>query len=141
MFTFSSGGMLPMHRAHFQNALIKHLPPNCNAHFAKRIVSYDDPSSGPITLHFRDGTAAECDVLIGADGIKSAVRANLLVNLAKESKVSEEEAKAPNPIWSGTIAYRALVAREKLEARFPGHRSLRHGTNISNFFSFSKTIC
>ncbi|KAF7975798.1 hypothetical protein HWV62_8475 [Athelia sp. TMB] len=121
----AKGGMLPMHRAHFQKAIIKNLPPTCTTHFGKRLVSYDDPSSGPITLHFKDGTTAECDVLVGADGIKSVVRANMLANLAKEGKVSEAEALAPNPFWSGSVAYRGLIPKETLEAKFPGHRALK----------------
>ncbi|KZP18795.1 FAD/NAD(P)-binding domain-containing protein [Athelia psychrophila] len=120
----ATGGMLPFHRASFQKVLIKHLPPSCTSHFGKRLVSYDDPASGPITLHFKDGTTAECDVLVGADGIKSAVRATLVSNLAKEGKITKEEATQPNPVWSGTVVYRNLVPKERLEAQAPGHRAL-----------------
>ncbi|KZP07956.1 FAD/NAD(P)-binding domain-containing protein [Athelia psychrophila] len=120
----TTGGMLPLHRASFQKTIINHLPPTCTSHFGKRLVSYDDPASGPITMRFNDGTTAECDVLIGADGIKSAVRATLISNLAKEGKVTKEEATQPNPVWSGTVAYRGLIPKERLEAKAPGHRAL-----------------
>ncbi|KZP08336.1 FAD/NAD(P)-binding domain-containing protein [Athelia psychrophila] len=116
--------MLPFHRPSFQKVLIKHLPHTCTSHFGKRLVSYDDPASGPITLHFKDGTTAECDVLLGADGIKSTVRATLVSNIAKEGKITEEEAARPNPVWSGTVAYRGLIPKARLEARAPGHRAL-----------------
>lgn len=48
--------------------------------FGKRLDSYVDASEAegkPITLNFQDGTSAICDVLIGADGVKSAVRTAL----------------------------------------------------------------
>ncbi|KZP19639.1 FAD/NAD(P)-binding domain-containing protein [Athelia psychrophila] len=120
----SKGGLWTFHRASFQKAIISHLPPTCTSHFGKRLVSYDDPASGPITLHFKDGTTAECDVLVGADGIKSTVRAIMYSNLAKEGKVTQEEASEPNPVWSGTVAYRGLISKERLEAKIPGHRAL-----------------
>lgn len=128
--------MLPLHRAAFQKAIISHLPATCTTHFGKRLVSYDDPASGPITLHFKDGTTAECDVLVGADGIKSAVRHTLFSNLAKEGKISEEEATRTNPIWSGTVAYRALIPKEVLEAKAPGHRALTEDMLVSFFRVF-----
>ncbi|KZP08337.1 FAD/NAD(P)-binding domain-containing protein, partial [Athelia psychrophila] len=77
-----------------------------------------------IILRFKDGTTAECDVLLGADGIKSAVRATLVSNLAREGKITKEEAARPNPVWSGTGAYRGLIPTARLEAGAPGHRAL-----------------
>ncbi|KZP25870.1 FAD/NAD(P)-binding domain-containing protein [Athelia psychrophila] len=124
----TTGGMLHLHRASFQKAIINHLPPTCTSHFGKRLVSYDDPASGPITLRFTDGTTAECDVLVGADGIKSAVRDILLSNLAKEGKLTKEEVAKSDPVWSGTVAYRGLVPKERLEAKAPGHRALTQDT-------------
>ncbi|KZP09163.1 FAD/NAD(P)-binding domain-containing protein [Athelia psychrophila] len=120
----ATGSMLLLHRASFQKTIINHLPPTCTSHFGKRLVSYEDPASGPITLHFNDGTTAECDLLIGADGIKSPVRATLVSDLAKEGKITKEEAAQPNPVWSGTVAYRGLIPKERLEAKAPGHRAL-----------------
>ncbi|KZP04830.1 FAD/NAD(P)-binding domain-containing protein [Athelia psychrophila] len=118
------GGMWAFHRAKFQKTIINHLPPTCTSHFGKRLVAYDAPVSGPITLHFKDGTAAECDVLVGADGIKSTVRAIMYSNLVKEGKITKEEVLEPNPVWSGTVAYRGLISKERLEAKILGHRAL-----------------
>ncbi|KAK8041483.1 hypothetical protein PG994_014490 [Apiospora phragmitis] len=33
-----------------------------------------DKDNGPVILHFADGSTRECDVLIGADGIRSTIR-------------------------------------------------------------------
>jgi len=116
---------MPMHRAEFQQALIKHLPKSCESHFHKRLVSYKAGPGGVIVLHFADGSTAECDILIGADGIKSVVRQTLFTELASSGKVSHEEAETPNPVWSGTVAYRGLIPKDVLERRFPGHRALK----------------
>lgn len=98
-------------------------------------MGYDDPASGPITLHFKDGSTAECDVLIGADGIKSAVRNLMFSNLAKEGKITSEEATQRNPVWSGTVAYRGLISKERLAEKAPEHRALSRSVIVS----FSRT--
>ncbi|WP_043673040.1 FAD-dependent oxidoreductase [Streptomyces xylophagus] len=43
-------------------------------HFGKELVRYEDTPDG-VTAYFGDGTTAHGDVLVGADGIRSAVRA------------------------------------------------------------------
>jgi 2-polyprenyl-6-methoxyphenol hydroxylase-like FAD-dependent oxidoreductase len=45
--------------------------------FGKRFERYEQ-HDGVITLHFEDGATAECDVLVGADGIRSRVRRQYL---------------------------------------------------------------
>ena len=67
-------------------------------HFSKRLVSYEelrqhtptknggvgDVEENGIKLFFSDGTTAVADILVGADGIRSAVRATMYKNLAKK---------------------------------------------------------
>jgi 2-polyprenyl-6-methoxyphenol hydroxylase-like FAD-dependent oxidoreductase len=61
-----------------------------------------------VTVHFADGSMAEADLLIGADGIRSTVRQQCLPELT--------------PLYAGYVAWRALIA----EADFPPeiHREL-----------------
>ncbi|NGY65404.1 FAD-dependent monooxygenase [Lentzea sp. NEAU-D13] len=51
--------------------------------FGKRFERYEHNGDG-ITLHFEDGTTAECDVLVGADGIRSRVRKQYLPHAGTE---------------------------------------------------------
>jgi 2-polyprenyl-6-methoxyphenol hydroxylase-like FAD-dependent oxidoreductase len=51
--------------------------------FGKRFERYEQ-HDGVITPHFEDGTTAECDVLVGADGIRSRVRRQYLPHAGTE---------------------------------------------------------
>lgn len=51
--------------------------------FGKRFERYEHNGDG-ITLYFEDGTTAECDVLVGADGIQSRVRQQYLPHAGTE---------------------------------------------------------
>jgi 2-polyprenyl-6-methoxyphenol hydroxylase-like FAD-dependent oxidoreductase len=46
-------------------------------HFNKRFVRYEE-STGRLVAHFEDGTIAEGDVIVGADGVNSPVRKQYL---------------------------------------------------------------
>ncbi len=47
-------------------------------HFNKAFKSYEETADGTFTAFFEDGTSANCDVLIGADGGNSRVRKQFL---------------------------------------------------------------
>jgi 2-polyprenyl-6-methoxyphenol hydroxylase-like FAD-dependent oxidoreductase len=47
-------------------------------HFGKMFVRYKESSLGPIVAHFEDGSTAEADVLVAADGGSSRIRGQLL---------------------------------------------------------------
>lgn len=122
--------MLGVHRPDFQRVLLAHLARRCRTHTAKRLASYTDSDAGALRLHFADGTRAACDVLVGADGIRSAVRACMLERTAAARRAQGDAGGADAALrgvrarWSGTMAYRATVPADALRARFPGHRVL-----------------
>lgn len=120
-----NGGSLPLHRADLQRTLVTHLPhPDsptpCTLHLSWRLIDFtQDSESGPVTLHFATGVAKTCDILIGADGIKSTIRKLFL------SRINPEKyERCMEPLWSGTYAYRGLVSMEDLAEVYPGHRLL-----------------
>ncbi|KAF9449151.1 4-aminobenzoate hydroxylase [Macrolepiota fuliginosa MF-IS2] len=127
-----NGGALRIHRADFQRSLLKHLPlPGtaatkmnslCAVHLSHRLINYSYTNAGPITLNFEGKPSTTCDILIGADGIKSSLRPMFLNRLPNPQRYD----KFREPVWSGTVAYRGLVSREDLEKVYPGHRILDH---------------
>ncbi|EPE08707.1 salicylate hydroxylase [Ophiostoma piceae UAMH 11346] len=62
-----------MHRAKLQNALLSHLPSSI-LHLNKKLSSVEAGDDGATAI-FEDGTTVQADLIIGADGIKSKVRA------------------------------------------------------------------
>lgn len=47
-------------------------------HYGHAAVGVDDGGPGKLRLHFSDGGAAEASVVVGADGVRSALRAQLM---------------------------------------------------------------
>ncbi|KAF9070947.1 hypothetical protein BDP27DRAFT_560479 [Rhodocollybia butyracea] len=126
----TQGSLMLFHRADYQQTVLQHLPKRCRAHCSKRLRSYTQHRSGPIELLFEDGTMAQCDVLIGADGVKSTVRAGIVREKAQRAQAEGRRKEASevltqvDPVWSGTNAYRALIPVEKLRAVAPNHQVL-----------------
>lgn len=52
-----------------------------SVHFNKHFVRYEERPGGRFTLHFEDGSIAEADVVVAADGVNSRVRKQYLPNL------------------------------------------------------------
>ncbi|KAH8111735.1 hypothetical protein DFH11DRAFT_575240 [Phellopilus nigrolimitatus] len=138
-------GIISFHRAEFLMSLAGQIDSAITSkHFSMRLVSYTLPPasspSSPITLNFKDGTTATCGVLIGADGIHSATRHTLLELAANDAEAdgSDEGKKSAeilrgmvDPIWSGSVAYRGVLPREKLEKLNPNHRAMQRAQNVS----------
>jgi 2-polyprenyl-6-methoxyphenol hydroxylase-like FAD-dependent oxidoreductase len=55
--------------------------------FGKTFQRYEKLPDGAVKIFFEDGSVAECDLLVGADGIGSKVRNQLLPN----SKISDSD--------------------------------------------------
>ena len=138
----------------------------------------EDPHTHELTLHFTDGTRATCDVLVGADGIRSVTRGVMYRRLVESGEVvlakvvapskdgslsaiahANEDAPTPtvkvekdaameaeaeterdpvadfvDPVWSGTLVYRALIPKAALDRRWPGHRAGLGPVCVSVFF-------
>src|ERR1700732_1270567 len=86
---------LCMHRADLHDALVSVLPPEI-FHLGKKLAGLEQRGSGRVELAFDDGTRAEADAVIGADGVHSLVR---------EIIVGPDE-----PLHKGRIAYRAVFS-------------------------------
>ncbi len=90
-----------LHRADFHQILldkVRSLDPHCITLNAK-VAGFTENDKG-VTLKLADGATASGDVLVGADGIKSAIRAQI---------VGETPAK-----YTGYVAWRVTVPRAKL---------------------------
>jgi len=83
---------LCMHRGDLHDALLAGIPSDLIA-LHKKLVGLDD-SGSQVTMSFDDGTKAEADLVIGADGVHSIVR-DLIVG-------------PDEPIHKGRIAYRGI---------------------------------
>lgn len=91
---------LTIHRADLLAALAEMVPAECVA-LGKRAKSIAPDENG-VSLSFEDGTIARVGVLIGADGIHSAVRTAMF--------------GAESPRFTGIVAYRAIVPAERVAA-------------------------
>ncbi|GJJ13745.1 hypothetical protein Clacol_008001 [Clathrus columnatus] len=135
-----------LHRKDLQKILLRRVPSKYT-HLAKRVTKYEQiNSSGPIILHFPDGTTGECDVLIGADGIRSAIRAQVMREAAELARTKPElDDTTPYhrhilPRYSGTICYRALVNPTELALRDPNHPMLRSAQAHVVGYPISETV-
>jgi salicylate hydroxylase len=89
---------LTIHRADLLAALADVFPVE-RVQFSRRAESIVEDGQG-ITLHFTDGSSDRVDVLIGGDGIHSAVRSAMF---------GQER-----PRFTGVVAFRAVVPAERV---------------------------
>jgi salicylate hydroxylase len=97
-----------LHRADFHEILAakaRELKPDV-VRLNKRVTRYDEHADG-VELHFSDGTTARGDVLVGADGLKSVIRA-------------QRSGTAP-AIYTGDAAWRLVIPTERLPAGLLDH--------------------
>lgn len=100
--THSSGPLrgwksVTLHRGHLLKVLEESVP-RSRLHPGKRCTGVEERNR-EVLVSFQDGSQAAADVVIGADGIHSAVRACY---------------HRDQPVFSGTIAYRGLIPLERL---------------------------
>lgn len=87
-----------MHRADFVDFLAAKLPPG-TVHTGHRAIGFEQ-TDDVARVSFSNGTGAEADVVVAADGIHSELRPYVF--------------PPSKPVFHGTIAYRGLVSRERL---------------------------
>lgn len=90
---------LMIHRARLHAALAALTPSAC-IHFGKKLVAIEQHGSHA-TLAFADGTGVEAQLVIGADGIHSAVRETLF--------------GSGQPRFTGRVAYRATYPAARID--------------------------
>lgn len=100
-------GQSSVHRADFLDALASQLPEGI-AQFGKRAQRVEQDGE-QVQVTFTDGTEHRCDVLIGADGIKSSIRDHVLQGLNQPLAA---------PRFSGTCAYRGLIDSQQLREAY-----------------------
>lgn len=88
-------------------AILRDVYPSDRYHAGKELTGIDQ-TEGAVTARFADGTQASGDLLIGCDGLRSTVRAQLLPKVA--------------PDYAGYVAWRALVAESAMPEEL--HRDL-----------------
>ncbi|KAI0749593.1 FAD/NAD-P-binding domain-containing protein [Daedaleopsis nitida] len=138
-----------MHRGDMVDVFRRHIPPAYKIHTSKRLVKYSisEPAHNDgeeptfITMHFADGTTAEADVLVGADGIHSPIRVQMYQDVhnnecgrSSDEAISFEQCErcaVAKPSWTGVHAYRALIPADKLFALNPNHTTANVGALLS----------
>jgi 2-polyprenyl-6-methoxyphenol hydroxylase-like FAD-dependent oxidoreductase len=99
-----------MCRATLNEALInKAWCENVELRFEKRLIAIEDRADGPVVAHFADGSTAEGDFVIGADGVHSAVRGHVIPD-------------GPRPFDTGLIGFGGFVARSVIPDASIGQR-------------------
>ena len=112
-----------LRRAVLNEAIIeKAWSSNVELYFEKRLARIEDRPNQPIVAHFTDGSSAEGDFLIGADGVHSAVREHVVPD-------------GPKPFDTGLLGFGGFVPRSLLEAAGAGP-SLAMTFGRSGFFGY-----
>jgi 2-polyprenyl-6-methoxyphenol hydroxylase-like FAD-dependent oxidoreductase len=90
-----------LHRADFQNLLVKNVKHVIRLN--SRVAGFEETPSG-VRVRLAGGETVSGDLLIGADGVKSAVR--------------EQIAGAAHPVYTGDAAWRLTIPAQKLPRGF-----------------------
>ncbi|MEU7646382.1 FAD-dependent monooxygenase [Streptomyces huasconensis] len=94
-----------VHRADLHSSLLSLVPP-AQLHLGARCVAVTQ-DAGEARLHLSDGTMVAADLVVGADGIHSVAR---------------EQIVADRPRYSGQTIYRGLVPAERVPHLLSDHR-------------------
>jgi 2-polyprenyl-6-methoxyphenol hydroxylase-like FAD-dependent oxidoreductase len=95
---------------------------NVELRFEKRLVAIEDRADQPVIAHFADGSTAEGDFVIGADGVHSAVRGHVIPD-------------GPKPFDTGLIGFGGFVPRSVIADTPIGQRVVTT-FGLSGFFGY-----
>jgi salicylate hydroxylase len=115
---------------------LNRLPSRCRTLPSKRLESYVQQPGTPIVLNFKDGSTATCDILIGADGVKSVVRKTMLQEAATWAESYHRNSDAAElrnlcePRFSGFFAYQTLIPAATLSKISPQHRAFSTAVRV-----------
>jgi 2-polyprenyl-6-methoxyphenol hydroxylase-like FAD-dependent oxidoreductase/acetyl esterase/lipase len=125
------------HRADLLTSLLLALPPQC-VRAGSRVVAVEE-TADDVRVELAGGEEVRGDLLVGADGLRSATRRLL---------IGEREAR-----FTGVVVWRGLIPREKVPARYDakimswyGPRRhvllypLRHGRHPDSVYSLSAFV-
>jgi salicylate hydroxylase len=100
------------YRPDLQKSLLAHVPAE-RIHLQKAFSTVDfNDASGNLVISFVDGSTANADILLGADGIKSAVRRQFVAN--------------SDPQWTGWVAFRSVFDVKALDGLDTGVDEANH---------------
>lgn len=116
-------GQSSVHRADFLDALASQLPEGV-ARFNKRAAQIEQQGNQARVI-FSDGTDYRCDLLIAADGIKSAIRNHVLEGLG---------VRPVAPRFTGTCAYRGMIDSRHLREAYRAHGIDEHLVNVPQMY-------
>lgn len=116
-------GQSSVHRADFLDTLASRLPAGI-AQFNKRAERVESLADQARVV-FEDGTDYHCDILIGADGIKSSIRNYVLSALGEPLE---------HPRFTGTCAYRGLIDSEQLRSAYRRHGIDEHLIDVPQMY-------
>jgi 2-polyprenyl-6-methoxyphenol hydroxylase-like FAD-dependent oxidoreductase len=113
-----------MKRAMLNEALVDKAWSSCvEMHFEKRLAHIEDRPDKPIVVTFTDGSTAEGDFLIGADGVHSAVRQHVIPDGSK-------------PFDTGLLSFGGFAPRSLLEDAGIGPYIVATFGQRSGFFGY-----
>jgi salicylate hydroxylase len=90
------------HRADLMTSLLMALPPEC-VRTGSRVVAFEETATD-VRVELASGEEVRGDLLVGADGLRSATRTLLM---------GEREAR-----FTGVVVWRGLIPREKVPLRY-----------------------
>ena len=111
---------LQLHRADLMALLVNALGAE-HCLMEKELTAIDSRADG-VTLSFADGTTADADAAIAADGLRSIVREALF--------------DSDPPVFSGHVAYRGLIPADRASARAKEPININHLAKGRNAVSY-----